>query len=678
MFFVHLERTAKLISVFVVQIRTCNVSYTFLLEAIIKYSLSHLQKFATRRNGKCLSPAYLGATKKHTWRCGTCNHEWDATWSAVNNQGSWCPKCAATNAGMKRWTSIEVLQKHAAVKGGKLVSTTYKTTKIKVQWECSEGHTWHAKWEKIKAGQWCPHCAKKKKNYKYNIEDMRNLAHSYGGECLSSKFQGVEHPLIFRCADGHEFRRQPALLTKTNPLQNVWCPKCKSFNHGEEMCRNVFELAFEAKFPNLYPGAWLTNVQGRKLQLDGYNANLKIAFEFQGLQHSTKIPFFQMDDEALEKRQEVDKLKQQLCERAGVKLVTIDEFDNRNTLTTSELLAHVTSACRRVGVFLPNLSLQTLEERNRYLFQKQLQNLQDTADQRGGKLLSNAYRGMSAVYEWRCFKCSNTWKSSASSVLLQKTWCPNCAGAIGPSIDELRSLANSRGGKLVSKELKGSKSPLVWHCNACNQTWSALYSNIKKGHWCPNCAIVNKRKKLIGELQGFLNQTGEVILNTAKFEAKKIEIRCKKGHFWTASSDRIKRLKLTCPECKKNQTKVALQNKLEFIVQEHGARLSSNYLNNRTKVKIICNQGHIWMTKPSSIFNGSWCPACVKEVKRKKAEFAFLDIVQKRNGKLLSNYVNAKTKAKLRCGEMGHIWHATPDSVQQGHWCPACNGGVKK
>lgn len=650
---------------------------SFVTVLSMKYSILDLQNTAAKRGGECLTLTYHTASTRYEWRCDTCNNEWKATWNAVNNQKSWCPKCSAKNAAKKRWTPIEELQEYARAKGGQLVSPTYTTTKSKVKWECSEGHQWLAKWEKIKIGQWCPKCARAKKNFKYDLQQIQEIAKQYGGECISEEYKGVLEPLLFKCANGHTFHRQPALLTKSNPLQNTWCPKCKGFYQAEELCRNIFEIGFNSEFPNVYPGEWLTNRDGRKLQLDGYNADLKIAFEFQGKQHSQVIPFFNMDEDGLQKRKKIDLLKKQICNKQGIKLIIIEEFSDRHGLTTHRIIDHVKSACDRENLKLPYVPEAELEKRNRFLFKSQIDYLEKIAKQRGGKLISRTYLGSNHKYTWQCSVCEYKWKSTSSSVVNQGTWCPKCAGTIGPSISDLKLLAKSRGGKLLSNNNKGSKIKLKWECGSCHNTWFALYSNIQKGNWCPKCAPTTQQNKLISELIEYFAKNGEQLLTKYPFDAKKVQVKCKVGHIWHDTSDRIKRLKLKCPECKKIKKQREYQKKLESIIQEKNANLKGEYLNSQNKVKIICKREHVWMAKPASIFMGKWCPDCVKEEKRIANENKLRKIVAERGGKLLSKYTNAKTKVTINCGMTGHNWNVTPDSIQQGSWCPECNGGVK-
>lgn len=55
-------------------------------------------------------------------------------------------------------------------------------------------------------------------------------------------------------------------------------------------------------------------------------------------------------------------------------------------------------------------------------------------------------------------------------------------------------IAKRRNGKLLSRKFLNVNSNLRWKCNVCNYIWLARPANIKRGTWCPNCAIVEKKK----------------------------------------------------------------------------------------------------------------------------------------------------------------------------------------
>ncbi len=76
-----------------------------------------------------------------------------------------------------------------------------------------------------------------------------------------------------------------------------------------------------AKFPTVYPN-WLV-YKGKKLELDGYNAKMKIALEFSGPLHTKWNASYEPYDKYFE-RIVKDKVKRKVCKKHGVYLIVID------------------------------------------------------------------------------------------------------------------------------------------------------------------------------------------------------------------------------------------------------------------------------------------------------------------------------------------------------------------
>ena len=97
------------------------------------------------------------------------------------------------------------------------------------------------------------------------------------------------------------------------------------------------------------------------------------------------------------------------------------------------------------------------------------------------------------------------------------------------------------------------------------------------------------------------------------------------------------------------------------------------YINNKTKVCIICpDHGEFWQI-PSDHLNGKGCPQCAGNVRYNKDTF-----VEK--AKIIHNdrydyskvqYVNAHTKVCIICPEHGEFWQ-TPNNHLNGNGCPLC------
>jgi hypothetical protein len=113
----------------------------------------------------------------------------------------------------------------------------------------------------------------------------------------------------FKCKNNHEF---DAGLHNVN--KGFWCPYCLYKN--EQICREIFEKIFDKKF-------FKSRQIIKPYELDGYNDELKLAFEYHGEQHYYYIPHFHRIENALDLRIERDNLKEQLCLKNNIKLIII-------------------------------------------------------------------------------------------------------------------------------------------------------------------------------------------------------------------------------------------------------------------------------------------------------------------------------------------------------------------
>jgi len=180
-------------------------------------SIEEMREIAEQRGGKCLSSAYVNGQTKLKWRCAE-GHEWEAK-PAFVKLGAWCPACSG-----RQKLSLETLRGEAVERGGRLISTEYLGSHSPLRWECAEGHQWDAAASKVRSGTWCPYCAGKAR---LTIEEMRELARSRGGECLSKRYINLAAPLKWRCAEGHVWKAAPRIIKPcAYEERGSWCPTC--------------------------------------------------------------------------------------------------------------------------------------------------------------------------------------------------------------------------------------------------------------------------------------------------------------------------------------------------------------------------------------------------------------------------------------------------------------------
>jgi hypothetical protein len=103
-----------------------------------------------------------------------------------------------------------------------------------------------------------------------------------------------------------------------------------------ELQRNVSELleihlGQFAKRENHRP-EWLLDETGRRLELDFYIPELKIAVEVQGAQHYVFVPRFHKNFDDFKDQQKRDELKRIACERLGITLFDISTLDEAHDM----------------------------------------------------------------------------------------------------------------------------------------------------------------------------------------------------------------------------------------------------------------------------------------------------------------------------------------------------------
>lgn len=434
--------------------------------------LEEYRELASGHGGKLLSTKYTGSKVKYEWECSK-GHHWLALGSNVK-KGHWCPECAG-----RRRITIEDAQAHAKELGGLCLSEKYVNARTHLRWRCAEGHEWEAVPDSVmRAESWCPSCAGKKA---YDLVDLQKIAEGYGGKLLSTEARGAHKLLKWRCADSHEWEATPSNV-KNN---GSWCPDCKYYK-SEGLCRIAFEQIFQVPFPRKRP-SWLLSKNGKRMELDGYNADLALAFEYHGIQHF-KTHMFGSTEADLEKRKQADHWKREKCAQKGVTLVEIIHRDDLSTLPHLILDRLPAMSALRAKVD-PSLKVDFSQHYDNVSL---VRRASEAAATRGGKLLSKTIKNGKDRIRLQCSE-GHVWTTVFEKIVNEKTWCPKCAGNTPLSIKEMQIIAAERGGKCLSDVYDGSQKHLTWQC-AEGHTWSARASHVKRGSWCPKCGIANRAR----------------------------------------------------------------------------------------------------------------------------------------------------------------------------------------
>ena len=93
---------------------------------------------------------------------------------------------------------------------------------------------------------------------------------------------------------------------------------------GEKLCCKVLEEFLEREVKVGIRPNFLKNPEtGRNLELDVYDDQTKIAIEYNGQNHYSFVDQFHKNNEELTSQMKRDKLKVELCKKAGIKLIIV-------------------------------------------------------------------------------------------------------------------------------------------------------------------------------------------------------------------------------------------------------------------------------------------------------------------------------------------------------------------
>jgi len=512
-----------------------------------RVTIEEMRAIANERGGSCLSATCEGVYARLEWRCKE-GHEWVA--SATNiRAGSWCPECSKIAYGQWKLLPASVLAEVAAAHGGECLSTQYTGSREKYQWRCARGHTWWATHNNVMRGTWCPYCSGKHQT----IVDLRALAEQRGGKCLSTEFNGMRRKYLWECVAGHRWQ-----ATADSVKGGRWCPSCGfGSGMGERITREYLEQMTGEAFPMLWP-EWLINRKGRRLELDGYCASLKIAFEHQGIQHYKESPFFHRAKGDHRKLQRHDEAKRRLCAEHGITLIDVPDVFRYIEL---ESLYDFLAAALRAASFTPICEKDEIRLDLRKIYSPEFfEKFRKALREKHGMLISGRTASRDCRITVRCAE-GHEWRTTVGYVANGR-WCSVCAGMAKLTLDQLRAAAAEHGGKCLSRTYRNAKTKMRWQCEKGHK-WETAAANIRSGRWCPICAakrvIQTKRKNLnpdakrryysIEDMKAHARGLGGKCLSSEYHRMHEpLNWECRKGHRWSNSWGNIQRGQW-CPEC---------------------------------------------------------------------------------------------------------------------------------
>ncbi len=537
-------------------------------------------------------------------------------------------------------------------------------------------------------GSWCPECYKarpeKNPTQRGTIEEMRELARSKEGECLSPTYTNSNDLLWWKCKNGHKFQARPNNIVS----RGSWCKKCgiasqrkpskHSLSHFQSIAAKHDGACLSSGYKDCKQLLDFQCKQGHKWTMTGSSAI-----------RGSWCPECAAGEEKERRIVDIALLRALAHERGGECL--------SNDIVPSTV--HVSCGAGHEwdafidGLVEGNWCLACGKERMAKAQVKYtIEDVKKIAEERGGECLSTGFVSTSEKLRFKC-AAGHEWDATLSNVLgndkRKGTWCPECAHEdVGArektTLESLQAIARSRGGVCLSSEYVNAKEPMLWRC-AVGHEWHQRAGNIKAGTWCKKCAWKANKPAWTGSMEKMreiAEARGGHCLSLRYINSKeKLEWECKEGHQWKAVGASVA-AGTWCPTCaramaKRREGKITIDD-IRAIVASKGGFLHTTALPDE-RLRWRCKEGHEWNAAPASILVGSWCQTCAVAAMRERSPISIQtirDIAQKHGGECLSEvYENQNTKLVMRC-ENGHVWETSYRWLALDHWCPRC-GGLK-
>lgn len=131
-------------------------------------------------------------------------------------------------------------------------------------------------------------------------------------------------------------RNEPKKSTRRPPQESK----------GEIECRRVLQQIFNKTFPKARPDMLRNPVTGgnHNLELDCFNRELRLAVEYNGIQHYKFVPYFHKNYEAFKNQKYRDYMKHQMCKENGITLIEVP-----HTVKVEDIRQYLITELKRKG-----------------------------------------------------------------------------------------------------------------------------------------------------------------------------------------------------------------------------------------------------------------------------------------------------------------------------------------
>jgi very-short-patch-repair endonuclease len=282
---------------------------------------------------------YINNRTKIKFQCLKCEYIWQTKPKIIVNEGSGCPKCAGLVKLTKEYIDQELLLKNIKRMG------EYINSGIPLELICVIcNHTWRAEINAIiNKNNGCAKCAG---NLKLSNIDIDYKLIDRNIKKIDDYINNVT-PISFQCMIClYVWKASPHSITGA---RQSGCPICKVSGFNETL---IFLLLknMGVNFEHNFNIRKINCKETRRYRLDFYLPKLKLAIEYNGVQHYEPRSFGIKDEEKIIKKfviqQNRDQYIRDFCKTNNVQLIEIDG----RIFTSKKLERHIINIMKNFNI----------------------------------------------------------------------------------------------------------------------------------------------------------------------------------------------------------------------------------------------------------------------------------------------------------------------------------------
>ena len=271
----------------------------------------------------------------------------------------------------------------------------------------------------------------------------------------------------------------------------------------------------------------------------------------------------------------------------------------------------------------------------------------------------------------------------------KKQNCSKCTGHYKPNTEEFiekAEIIHNNKYDYSKVKYKNCKETIIIICKKHGE-FKQKPSCHMNGNGCSKCGYINNGTKSKKSNLQFIKEA--ILIHGDKYNYSKVNyvssklsviIICK-DHGEFKQTPNIHLRGSGCIKCKKTR-KSNTKEFLQKAILVHGDKYDYhkvNYINNSTKIKIICKIHGEFEQKPNNHLQKQGCPLCSGNILLSTEEFIQKSILVHKNKYDYSkvNYINTNIKVIIICKKHGEFKQSPDCHTGQKQGCPMCSGNVK-